>query len=654
MKNTKPHMRRSYCIAWLLGLALCIGLTAPALGQSGVKPHSSDAGTSVPAGPSALDNLPRLGVEVLHTGSEEVLRAIGSSGVGFARVQLHWSNIEPTNTDPSNYAWARYDTLFRNMAADNLAPLVTVMGCPTWACLRDNGPLYDDKYGDFAEFIAALASRYSQARYGVHYWEFWNEPDAAGGSLPQNGCPANNLAWGCHPDKYVRMLSIAYPAIKAADAQSVVMNGGLAYDNWFNQGGPFNPNFLPDILSMGAARYLDAVAFHYYRNNAHGWTNIGVKTEAIRLAMSTRGVDLPIICTETGLTSSPAFGSSEQIQARYVVQMTAHGASKGLRAQVWYLDRDYLAPFPGQEIFLDSGLMRLNNTLKPSYYAMQVLAQEVGSGAFVRQLGANDGVAGSLEGYRFRTAISREVSVVWNNSPGQAVLTVDASQVAAFRRAVGLYGDPVSAQPGPDGNLLVSVGPDPLYLEWTVSPFSDVPIDSFAFPYIEYLANLGVISGYADGTFRPGNSATRGQFSKMIVLGMGWPINVTGGPHFRDVPPDYPFYGFIETAYSRGIIGGYQCGGPGEPCPGSYFRPGNNITRAQIAKIIVGAKGWSLPDPTTPTFSDVPRSSTFYSHIEAAFSHGIISGYNDGTFRPGNNATRAQLSKMLALALQQP
>jgi hypothetical protein len=172
--------------------------------------------------------------------------------------------------------------------------------------------------------------------------------------------------------------------------------------------------------------------------------------------------------------------------------------------------------------------------------------------------------------------------------------------------------------------------------------FWDVPTTFWAYQYIDHLANAGVISGYADNSFRPNNNATRGQFCKMIVLAEGWPINLSGAPHFNDVPATDPFYQFIETAYNRGVISGYA---------GGTFRPNNNITRGQICKIIVLAEEWPLLNPPTPTFTDVLPGSTFYTFVETAVSHGIVTGYADRTFRPNNNATRAQLSKMLYLAI---
>jgi hypothetical protein len=65
----------------------------------------------------------------------------------------------------------------------------------------------------------------------------------------------------------------------------------------------------------------------------------------------------------------------------------------------------------------------------------------------------------------------------------------------------------------------------------------------------------------------------------------------------------------------------------------------------------VSARGWLLNNPATPTFSDVARGSTFYEYIETAVARGILGGYSDGTFRPANNATRGQISKILYNAL---
>jgi N-acetylmuramoyl-L-alanine amidase len=187
------------------------------------------------------------------------------------------------------------------------------------------------------------------------------------------------------------------------------------------------------------------------------------------------------------------------------------------------------------------------------------------------------------------------------------------------------------------------------------------------------MTSRGFVSGYPCGGsgepcpgqyFRPNANVTRGQLLKMVVNAAAWSLRNPKDPTFADVPRDSAFYLYIETAYNNGIVGGYPCGGSGEPCdPTSrpYFRPGNNITRGQLSKVIALAKGYALPHPDRPTFVDVPASHTFFPYIESIYANGIISGYpcggpgepcdqaNRPYFRPSNGATRGQVSKMVVI-----
>jgi hypothetical protein len=172
--------------------------------------------------------------------------------------------------------------------------------------------------------------------------------------------------------------------------------------------------------------------------------------------------------------------------------------------------------------------------------------------------------------------------------------------------------------------------------------FVDVQPGDYFYAAVSYLAEHGIVSGYADGTFRPSATATRGQVAKIVVLAEGWPPDTSGGPHFADVPPGYVFYPAIETAAHHGILSGYADG---------TFRPGAEVTRGQLSKIVVGARGWALTTGGGPHFSDVPPGSPFYPYVETAAARGIISGYADHTFRPGNSATRGQIAKIVYNAL---
>ena len=195
--------------------------------------------------------------------------------------------------------------------------------------------------------------------------------------------------------------------------------------------------------------------------------------------------------------------------------------------------------------------------------------------------------------------------------------------------------------------------------------FSDVT-DTTTYYYqgVYYLACHGVISGYADGTFKPFNNTTRGQMTKIVILAFNTPlVTPPATATFADVDSSNVFYQLIETAATRSIVSGYTCGGSNpqtgtaEPCDSAsrpYFRPSNFVTRGQLAKIVTIGAGWALENPATPSFTDVPPTNVFYSVIQTALCHGAISGYSDQTFRPNNYAFRGQIAKIVYLAVTGP
>lgn len=171
--------------------------------------------------------------------------------------------------------------------------------------------------------------------------------------------------------------------------------------------------------------------------------------------------------------------------------------------------------------------------------------------------------------------------------------------------------------------------------------FTDLPDTSWAYSYIAHLWCGNVISGFPDGTFRPNANVTRGQFTKMVIQGFGLTWQVPASATFKDVPLGSTYSPFVETAARLGIATGYQ---------DSSFRPNDPVTRAQAVKMLVLAAGWSPLNAEVASFSDVPLSHWASVYIEAAYFKGIINGYPDWTFRPQNSITRAQVSKVVALA----
>lgn len=196
-------------------------------------------------------------------------------------------------------------------------------------------------------------------------------------------------------------------------------------------------------------------------------------------------------------------------------------------------------------------------------------------------------------------------------------------------------------------------------------------VEHWYYDYVKWMFCNDIVSGYNTvppcvqnlrTCYKPGNSTTRGQLAKIIVRAFAFPIDLTGGPHFSDVAPGSSFYDYIETGVNMGLFSGY---------PDGTFRPDVAVTRGQIAKIAVNAaviadpSNWTLEDPPTNTFQDVPVGSTFFRWIETVASHHVVEGYpcgitpagpciapdNKPYFLPTDIATRAQIAKVTYLVV---
>jgi hypothetical protein len=193
----------------------------------------------------------------------------------------------------------------------------------------------------------------------------------------------------------------------------------------------------------------------------------------------------------------------------------------------------------------------------------------------------------------------------------------------------------------------------------------DVPPGSTFYVYIKCLACKGIINGYADGTFRPGNNVTRGQLTKIVSNSAGFNEPIPDSQQtFTDIPNTHTFWVWIERLAGRQIISGYPCGAPNEPCDPlnrPYFRSGASATRGHISKIVSNSAGFNEPIPDSrQTFADVPNSNPFWVWIERLTGRGVMSGYpcggpsepcdplNRPYFRWYNNATRGQTSKIVS------
>ena len=127
------------------------------------------------------------------------------------------------------------------------------------------------------------------------------------------------------------------------------------------------------------------------------------------------------------------------------------------------------------------------------------------------------------------------------------------------------------------------------------------------------------------------------------VLVAAVPTHTEAAKSFPDVKPTHHFYEAVLDLTERGVINGYDNG---------TFRPGENISRAHAAKIMALALELDTENVVDPGFKDIPKTHPYYGHIAALVNAGIIKGYEDNTFRPQGNLTRAHIAQMLVLGYE--
>ncbi|MEO6063139.1 MAG: beta-galactosidase [Thermoflexales bacterium] len=173
-----------------------------------------------------------------------------------------WAYAEPA---PGRYDWAAFDRIINHANRQGLTVIARLGFVPLWAREKAIGKVGAEQttvtflppalYDDFATFAAAFARHYAGQ---VKYFQVWNEPNLA-------------LEWGMQPVDpagYVAMLQQVYPAIKAANPDSVVLGGALAptLEPEGSAGGLNDLVYLERIYTAlgGGPRPWDGLAIHAY------------------------------------------------------------------------------------------------------------------------------------------------------------------------------------------------------------------------------------------------------------------------------------------------------------------------------------------------------------------------------------------------------
>jgi hypothetical protein len=171
-----------------------------------------------------------------------------------------------------------------------------------------------------------------------------------------------------------------------------------------------------------------------------------------------------------------------------------------------------------------------------------------------------------------------------------------------------------------------------------IKPFSDVPKSSYAYSAINELRQLGVTDGIGNNRFGYGSLITRGEFVTFLVKLMGWKqVTPAKGSFTDNQDKKKTWYSPVETALINGILSKDV----------SKFRPSENITREEMAVMIVKSMGYgTLADRLTylnKPFADVTKN---IGYVTIARDTGIVN--NKATlFNPSGKALKEQAAVML-------
>lgn len=172
-------------------------------------------------------------------------------------------------------------------------------------------------------------------------------------------------------------------------------------------------------------------------------------------------------------------------------------------------------------------------------------------------------------------------------------------------------------------------------IKYTVDKFKDIKPDSWFAETVSRLVGKGGIDGYPDGTFKPNNTITRAEFTKILVSTLGHENLSKTGSHWAS--------GYISKAEEIGLID-----------KGEFKKIDKAISRNEMAKMCANALDYRGEDHIADRdkyryqikdFNKIPDK--FRDYVLKSYAKGIINGYTDGTFGGDRGLTRAEASTVI-------
>lgn len=431
------------------------------------------------------------GVETDHLGSAGIQAKASQGNVYFIRrAGFIWSDIEPVLTSPRTYNWEVIDNAALQQASElGFSIIAVIRSTPSWAQKYPGvycGPVKQDNFDEFAGFVQELVTRYSAPPYNIKYWELGNEPDVDRSLvMPDSpfGCWGENLllpngqsnpGWdGYYGGRYyAKMLQQVYPAIKAADPNAKVLNGGLLLSCDFMF--PPTPEtdctpskFFWGILLENRAAYIDIVSYHgytyFYQNKIYEddyqWGHRGGavmgKADFLRDWMGNYGVSKPLLLSETSMvcphwsdcTQNPGSPEFFDAQADFVIWAYIRTWASNFAGTVWYTIEG-----PG---WADCGLMDIGQVPRPAYYAYQYMTNKLSIAQYTGVM--NQYASVNVAGYAFSNN-GTTIWVLWSKEQVDKVITLPANVIQVTDK-FGAIITPVGGQITVNNPVYVELSP---------------------------------------------------------------------------------------------------------------------------------------------------------------------------------------------------
>lgn len=186
----------------------------------------------------------------------------------------------------------------------------------------------------------------------------------------------------------------------------------------------------------------------------------------------------------------------------------------------------------------------------------------------------------------------------------------------------------------------------PTALAEKADDFTDVSRSDWYYQFVDYVTSKGYFNGVADKTFAPADNMTRAMFVTVLFRFHGAKGDSSQSA-FVDVAPGEWYTAAINWAAANKIVDGVGNG---------KFAPNDPITRAQMCAMIeryldLYRKAWKVTLPETGSVSVMVDESAIPAYALAAVKqcqrHGLVNGFEDGTFRPNDLSTRAQVAAVI-------